>query len=173
MTGPEFSRPWRLDQMGGTAQAVSIEADATEREKLARRFDLVAVHALTAEMTVRRDGDRVLAAGRVRATVDQRCIATGDPVPATVDEPVELQFVPQPDAMEDEVEIDESAADTLFYAAGSVDLGEAAAETMALALDPYPRSPAADAALREAGVQREDEVSIGAFSGLKDLLRGQ
>ena len=42
--------------------------------------------------------------------------------------------------------------------AALIDLGEAAAETLALALDPFPRSPDADAMLAEAGVIGEDEA---------------
>ena len=49
-----------------------------------------------------------------------------------------------------------------------VDLGEAAAETMVLALDPFPRGPGAAAALQEAGVVSEEEA--GPFGALKSLL---
>ena len=52
----------------------------------------------------------------------------------------------------DEIELSEDDCDTVFYTGGAIDLGEAAAETLALALDPFPRSPGAAAALREAGV---------------------
>ncbi|NWN13490.1 hypothetical protein GY655_27460, partial [Escherichia coli] len=62
----------------------------------------------------------------------------------------------------------------VFYSGGAIDLGEAAAETLALALDPYPRSPAAEAALRDAGVISEEEATrlaeeSGPFGGLAGL----
>ena len=41
---------------------------------------------------------------------------------------------------------------------GAIDLGEAAAETVALALDPFPRSARAAEVLRAAGVISEDDV---------------
>jgi hypothetical protein len=45
---------------------------------------------------------------------------------------------------------------------------------LSLSLDPYPRSPDAEAALREAGVKSEDEVEpAGPLAGLKDLLEGK
>ena len=45
------------------------------------------------------------------------------------------------------------------------------AETMAMALDPYPRSPAAAEALAAAGVKREDEAgAFGALAALRDRL---
>ena len=75
---------------------------------------------------------------------------------------------------EDEFELSEDECDTVFYTGGTIDLGEAAAETLALGLDPYPRSPNAAAALREAGVISEDEAKAqaeasGPFGGLAAL----
>ena len=54
---------------------------------------------------------------------------------------------------------------------GAIDLGEAAAETLLLALDPYPRAPNADAVLREAGVkpEGEEEREPGPFAALAAL----
>ena len=56
---------------------------------------------------------------------------------------------------------------------GAIDLGEAAAQTLALALDPYPRSPGAAAALKEAGVIGEGEAGpFGGLAALKGKLGG-
>ena len=52
---------------------------------------------------------------------------------------------------------------------GAIDLGEVAAETMALALAPFPRGPGADAALKQAGVLSEGEA--GPFGALAGLLK--
>ena len=49
--------------------------------------------------------------------------------------------------------------DVVFYDGGAIDLGGAIADTLALSLDPYPRSAGADAALREAGVMSEEQAS--------------
>jgi uncharacterized protein YutE (UPF0331/DUF86 family) len=55
-----------------------------------------------------------------------------------------------------------------------IDLGEVAAETMALALDPFPRGPDAESALKAAGVISEEEAKpLGALAGLKDKLAGK
>jgi uncharacterized protein YutE (UPF0331/DUF86 family) len=59
----------------------------------------------------------------------------------------------------------------MIYTDGAIDLGEAVAQTMALALDPFPRSTNAEAALREAGVISEEEAGpFGALKGLRDQL---
>jgi len=67
----------------------------------------------------------------------------------------------------EEVELSEADCDVIGYEGGAIDLGEAVAETLALALDPFPRSPDADAALREAGVLSEEDA--GPFAALKAL----
>jgi uncharacterized metal-binding protein YceD (DUF177 family) len=165
---PEFSRPERADTIGVEPRTVTVAADETERHRLADRFGIVALERLEATFTLRRDAAGVLAEGRVGASVTQACSVTGEPIAASVDEPVSLRFV-EPVVAGDEIELDDGAIDTIEIEDGTIDLGEAAAETLALALDPYPRSPAAEAALREAGVKREDEVENAAFGGLAAL----
>ena len=140
---------------------------------LARRFGLVAIDALEARYALRRDAAGVLAKGHLKARVTQSCVVTGEPLPATLDEDFAIRFLPEPDDdAADEVELSEDECDTVFYSGGTIDLGEAAAETLALALDPFPRSPHAAAALKEAGVLSEEEAGpFGALAGLKDKLK--
>ncbi|MFD1789801.1 YceD family protein [Sphingomonas floccifaciens] len=169
---PEFSRPRRLDTIGEGSIAVQIAAEAEERRKLAGRFGLSSLDRLEADYTLRRDAAGIIASGRLQADVVQACTATGEPVPSTIDIPFDIRFLPERDGeLPDEVELDEGDMDTMFYAGSAIDLGEAAAETLALAIDPYPRAPGAEAALREAGVKTEKEAKpAGALAGLKDLL---
>lgn len=172
---PEFSRLRRLDTLGGAPVALTVEADEAERAALAQRFGLIAIGALKGDLSLVRDGDAVTVTGRVTAGVEQPCIATGDPVPAAIDEPLLLRFLPETEiANADEIELAEPDCDVVGYAGGAIDLGEAVAETMALALDPFPRSAAAAEALRAAGVIPEEEArSLGAFASLKDKLAGK
>lgn len=167
----EFSRLERLDTIGGEDRTVTIAADADERAALARRFDLVAVERLEGAFAVRRDPAGVLVRGTVLAAVVQACSVTGDPLPATIDELVALRFVAPGADGGDEIELGSDSIDTVELEGGGVDLGEVAAETMALALDPFPRSPRAEAVLREAGVLSEEEAGpFGALAGLKAKL---
>lgn len=167
---PEFSRPERLDTIGTAPRDIAIEADAGERAALAKRFALIGIDRLAARLTVMRDGDAFVARGTVEADVVQACSASGEPVPARIAETVALKFV-QGDAREEEVELDDGALDTIEIEGSAIDLGEAAAETMALALDPFPRAAGAEAVLRSAGVVAEDEVTpFNAFAVLKDKL---
>lgn len=171
---PELSRPVRLDTLGDAPRAISVTADEAERTALARRFRIVSVGRLEAEALVTRIGDIVSASGRIVADVIQPCVASGEDVPEKIDEPFTLRFVPLTgdDSVEEEIELDEGALDDLTYSGSNIDLGEAVAQTLALALDPYPRAANADAALKAAGVRREgEEEPRGAFAGLKDLLK--
>ena len=171
MTSPEFARPQRIDTIGGDPRAVEIEADEAERAALAKRFALVGIDRLTGRFTIRRDAAGIVVEGRVEAALTQACSITGDPLPATVDESVALRFVPEDEAGQDEVELGDQDIDVIPYDGGAIDLGEVAAETMTLALDPFPRGPNAEAALRDAGVLSEEQAGpFGALAALKDKL---
>ena len=167
---PEFHRPVRLDTIGERDRPVEIEATDLERTALARRFGLVAIDRLVGSFQLRREGAQILATGTVTAAVVQACSVTDDPLPVTIAEAVALRFANDMVDSEDEVELSVDALDTLPIEDNAVDLGEAAAETMALALDPFPRGPGAAAALKAAGVVSEDEVARGPFADLKARL---
>jgi len=170
---PEFSRLVRLDTLGAAPFTVTVEADAAERAALAARFGLIVVDRLSAEAALTRSGDSVTATGRLSAGVVQSCVATGEPVPALVDEEFKIEFRPAPGrtAAEEEVELSEDELDVTFYDGAAVDLGEAVAETLLLNLDPYPRCAAAEQALRAAGVKSEEEARAESspFAVLKRL----
>lgn len=169
---PEFSRPERIDTIGDRERGIDIVANTGERAALATRFALVSIDRLDAHFDVRGEAAGIRAVGRVRADIVQQCSVTGDPLPAAIDEPVALLFVDE--AIEgEEIELSGDALDTMPIASGMIDLGEAAAETLALSLDPFPRGPGAVAALKAAGVIGEDEAGpFGALAGLKAKLDG-
>lgn len=173
MTQPEFSRTVRADTIGTEARRLHVEADDSERQALARRFGLVGIDRLDADVEVSRETADIVARGQVRAAVRQSCVATGEPVVAEIEEGFTIYFRPPPAAGgdEEEVELGEDEMDVIFTDAGQVDVGEAVAQTLALHLDPYPRAPGAETALREAGVKDEGEAGpFGALAALKDKL---
>ena len=168
---PEWSRPIPIDTIGDNARPVQIDADVDERRRLAGRFGLLAIDRLQARFALRREGAGIVARGTVEAAVTQACSVTGEPLSAHIAEPVDLRFVEASLADENEVELSSDALDTLPIEDGVIDLGEAAAETMALAIDPFARAPGAEEALREAGVVGEDDVEpFNAFAALKGKL---
>src|SRR3546814_6575749 len=74
-------------------------------------------------------------------------------------DPFDLRFLRDGDAPvggEDEIEIGSDDLDLLPLEGDRVDLGEAAVQTLSLALDPFPRHPDADRILAEKGVLSEE-----------------
>jgi uncharacterized metal-binding protein YceD (DUF177 family) len=170
---PEFSRPVALDGVPAGGLSLVVEASAEERRRLARRFDLVDLALLEGEVRLERAGGGgalIHLAGRLRARLAQRCVVTLDPVEAEIDCEFERLFDRSlPSETEDEVEVDAEAELPEPVPPEGLDLGEILAEELALALDPYPRSPQADARLQELG--RQDSGAGGPFAGLSSLRR--
>jgi uncharacterized metal-binding protein YceD (DUF177 family) len=173
MTLPELSRSVRIDTLGEAPRTLIVETEDSERDALARRFGLVSIEALAAEAALVRKGEEIRTKGRLQARVVQSCVATGEPIPAELDEPFEIIFRPEPEASrpDEEVELSEAEMDVVFYDGASIDLGEAVAETLSLSLDPYPRVADAAERLKAAGVKSEEEAGpFGALAGLRDKL---
>lgn len=169
--GPEFCRFVRLDEIGRMEWPAHVSATSDERAALARRFGFLALDRLEASYTMTREGTVIDASGEISADLAQPCIATGEPVPETVKEPFAIRFVPDDgehaSARDEELELDAGECDMVPYSGGRIDMGEAIAETLALAANPYPRSATADTYLREAGVLTEDQA--GPFAALAAL----
>lgn len=161
MSEPEFSRVVRTHEVGATAKPQHIEATEAERAALARRFGLLSLDSLAADLTVRREAAGVRVTGRVAGKAEQACVISGEPVAAAVDEPVDLLFAEaetgEPD---EEVELSESDCDVIPYDGQTVDLGEAVAQSFSLALDPYPH--ASEEALAEARRRLTSEAEVEA-----------
>lgn len=137
---PELSRPVRVETIGDVARDEEIVATAVERTALAARFDLIALESLTAKIATVRDVRGIRVTGRVFAAGDQACAVSAEPVPFALDEVVDLTFSEA--VSEEEVELVD--LDILPLEDATLDLGEIAAQSLGLGLDPYPRAPDAD-----------------------------
>lgn len=171
-TSPEFSRAVPLSEIGAGSKPRHIVADDKERKALARRFGLLALDRLEATVSLQPEAAGYLAEGRLSGDAVQACVASGEPVAAHVEEDFRIRFVAESGFEADsEMELDAEDCDTLFHDGRAIDLGEAVAESFALALDPFPRSPNAEAALKAAGVKDESEAGpFGALAALKEQL---
>ena len=165
-----FSEPLPLSRAHDGTR-LDLSADEAERLAIAERLVLPSLERIEAHVALHRDGERVRAAGRLRASLAQSCVATGEPVPANVDEPFEILFLPEPTGSPDEeIELSKADCDVVFHDGATIDLGGALADTLALSLDPYPRAPDAEATLRGAGVLTEEQA--GPFAALAALKGG-
>lgn len=184
---PEFSRPLRADRIGFDRGVTErLVATPAERAALARRFGIESVDRLEAEITLRRElGGRISARGTLSAEVVQACVVTLEPVAQRVEEAVDLRFVPATETAAPHAVGEEEAPDAPDLVPmepdGSLDLGEALAQQLALALDPYPRAegatlpPALDAAGEEPVARRAgrsgDQAAPHPFAALERLRR--
>ena len=166
----DFAHRLPLNQIRD-GERIDLAADETERKLIADRLDLRSLDRLEAHATLERKGETVRARGRLKASLCQSCVVTDEAVDAHADEAFDIYFLPEPrtGSPEEEVELMESDCDVVFHDGAVIDLGSAIADTLALGLDPYPRSAGAEAALKEAGVLSEAEA--GPFAALAKLKR--
>ncbi|HEY0185481.1 MAG TPA: DUF177 domain-containing protein [Rhodopila sp.] len=133
----EFSRPVLLDRIGPRGLDLTVEANPTECAALAIRMNLPAVLAVSCVFhLIRESRDIVLARGVLRARVTQTCVVSLEDFDAPVEETFQVRFVPSGEESDD---IDPETDDEIPFEGNMIDLGEAAAEQLGLALDPYPR----------------------------------
>ena len=146
---PELRCLISVDHIGAQGLDVVVEASAAERAALARRMGIPDVQSLVCRFRVTRIGaDRFAALGHLSAQVVQTCVISLDEFSAAIDEHFRLRFVP---AGEETDDVDpEDPVDEIGYRDGLLDVGEATAEQLGLALDPYPRRPGATLAEHDA-----------------------
>ncbi|VDC31565.1 DUF177 domain-containing protein [Pseudogemmobacter humi] len=148
--------------------------DAAARAALARALDLPAIRALSFKGEILPEGrsDFRLSAELV-ADVVQSCVISLAPVPARIVEQVGRRFLSEWSEPEgEEVEMPED--DSMDPLPEVIDIAAIAAETLALALPPYPRAAGAElgeavfAAPGETPIRDED---LKPFAGLASLLK--
>lgn len=163
----EFSRTYDPRQLPGSE--VQIAADTAERAALAKRFDLVRIDRLEARIVLERADLGALANGTMDAAWVQSCAVSGEDLPITVREPIRLHFVPASPTgtPAEEIELAADELDEIVYEGSLFDLGEALAQSLALAIDPYAVGPDAEEARRKAGLL--DQASSGPFAALAAL----
>jgi len=158
---PEISRPLALDRVGPAGLALFVEADPAELPAVAARLGVPAVHALRCDFRLRRIGGAVIEAqGDLVVSLTQQCVVSLDDFNGLVRDRFLVHFVPA-GTEDDEPEPD--APDQIPFEGSAVDLGEAAVEQLALALDPYPRRPGAELPAAAS------DTPLGAFAALGAL----
>jgi uncharacterized metal-binding protein YceD (DUF177 family) len=167
----EFSRLVDLDRVGDAEVVRDIAASPEECAALARRFGLVAIGRLEAQVRLRRERARTVlrVSGHLLAEVTQACVVTLAPVPNRIAEDFTILYGDVPAAAA--VDMDPDPGDALEpWPAGPLDIGEAVAQELSLALDPYPRAPGAalDPGSDQAGAVSQ---KVNPFADLAKLRR--
>lgn len=172
---PELTRMIKARPLPG--EPVVIEASESECAALASRFGLGAVEYLRAQVALEAKPHAIRATGRLVAAIMQPCAVSGEDFPITIDEPIDLRFVeenrhPGGEYEAIELELEADYCDEIEYSGDMFDLGEAIAQTLGLAIDPYAEGPNADAARLAAGIVQEGKQEGPLAALLAGLKKG-
>jgi uncharacterized metal-binding protein YceD (DUF177 family) len=165
-----LSRTLRVDDIRDGASG-EIAVTKAEMSAIARMLALVALEGLS--FTYRLDhggGGRLRLTGRLRANVTQTCVVSLDPVEASLDVPVEVEFWPA--ALIEELE--RSAEEEDWPEAvvdGRIDLGPVIYETLATALEPYPKREGVSFDWSQGPSEEAPSAKSGPFAALAALKR--
>ena len=158
------------------ADPLTIDASEDELAALARRFALPRIRSLRATVELDREARAVRAVGMLEAQIVQLCAVSGEEFDTSIAEPLALRFVEEGridpalvEGSEIEIELSGEDLDEIEFTGESFDLGEAVAQTLGLAIDPYAEGPNADATRREAGIASDDTLSGPLAEALKAL----
>ena len=121
--------------------ACRVQVDGSACAELAERFGFLGLSEVDAKLTIRKVGPGIWDVnGRLVAQVVQACIVTGSEVPEEVDFEIEERYVRVSENAE-EVVVTLDDAEPLVN--GGIDLGEMVAQSLALAVNAWPRSDGA------------------------------
>jgi len=163
----------RIDHLPPEGRRIDVIATAEQRDAIALRLGISSLERLEARLELTGFRGGLQAHGRLEAVAVQPCVVTFVPVRQLIDEEIDRVFLPaaeQPKSATShpEVFVDLEGDDMPDYFDGhEIDLSEAIVETVALAIDPYPR--AEGVSLEDIGLPKDDE-EISPFAGLKSLL---
>lgn len=174
----EFSRPFAPEALEALGDELARgEADEAERTALAGRLQVPDVRDLNFAFKATPTGEggwRIT--GMVEAELVQTCVVTLEPITKRLSEAVDRRFVPAahlpPVLPGGDFELDAVTADGPDGFTNSIDLGEVAAEAVALAIDPYPRRPDAGfegVIAAPEGVEPLTDEAARPFAGLASL----
>ena len=165
---PEFSRLVPLARLSSALFRQRIEATPREREKLSRRFDLLALDRLAADVELRRQGDEVIVLeAAFEAEFVQSCVVTLEPVAGALSDRFMLVYGPA-EAEQQEIGCrpDEAAFEPLN--GDAIDIGEAVAQELSLSLPVAPRHP--DAKIDAETTMESTGSPFGVLARLKQRM---
>lgn len=167
---PFLTHVVRISDVPRGGLRVKIEADEASRARMVEAFDLRALPRLSAMFTITGTARRLKVKGEVRADIRQTCVVTLEDFDSQVHEQIDMTFsedVPKEGAAaqneDDGFSLREDPEPILN---DRIDLGEIAAEYLALAIDPWPRK--ADVSFSYV----EDEGEPSPFARLKEMRDG-
>jgi uncharacterized metal-binding protein YceD (DUF177 family) len=171
---PLFDAIVRIDRLPATGRDLKVSLDEATRARVAEELRLTAVDSFEATLTVAPLRGGIRAQGRLVAEIVQPSVVSFEPVGQKIDEAVDRVFLPEPHGHQkptpgSELFVDLEDDDFPDHIDGpEVDLSALLIETLALAIDPYPRREGES--LDSLGVDLGNGPS-GPFAGLEKLKK--
>lgn len=162
----------RLDSMPTTGRDVHVTPGVEDRAAIAAQLGVVGVDSLDVRLHAVRFRGGIRVTGRLAGTVTQNSVVTLEPLQQQISEPIDRIFLPGGEKeyagpANAEIFVDLDGEDVPDHFEGNeADLSDLIVETLALAVDLYPREPGAS--LEDLGLKLDVE-RISPFEALKAL----
>lgn len=164
-----WARPVKLHELARGPVRLDLEADAGQRDEIAKRLKLQGLPSLKARVTLKPWLDGAELTGRLDAVVEQICGVSLEPFEQEVSGEIELRLVPAgsphagaPEGGELELDLDAPDAPDVLDG-DAIDVAAYVVEHLALEIDPFPRRPGATFDYEA------PEVESSPFAALKKL----
>lgn len=144
---------------------VSLTATQVERNAVAERFELPAVHALSVVGHLSWEEDMVVFDGTIQADIEQTCVVSLEPFRRTYTYPFRVLF--STEASEKEASFDASADIIEPINRGKINLGDVITEEFGVHLDAFPKKEDVPFEYRDA--DDAGEAVDSPFAVLKNL----
>lgn len=186
MIRPEWSHVIRTEHITSDPASISLKASEQECRDLARRFKIMEISNLKADVILQRqlNSNLVQVSGSVTGQVTQACVISAKPVIYEISESFADWFSEEDDVVslsrvrrdrlnqmiDGDMPVLDDEEDPEPVENGEIDVAEIVVQHVSLALDPYPRAADAMPAVPVA----EEGAETGAkrpnpFEGLKNL----
>ena len=164
----------RIDSMPVTGRDLILTPGDGERAALATQLAITSVRTLTVHLNAVRFRGGIRVTGRLTAGIEQPSVVSLEPVTQAISEPIDRIFLPAgaKDFAADagaEIFVDMEGDDVPDHFQGTeVDLSELIVETLALAIDPYPRVTGETVNVAVAEADQADESPFAVLHRLRD-----
>lgn len=179
---PEFSHPVQIETLT-EPKTFEIKASSDQYGPLAARLGIEELRAFSACLTVSpgEKGAVVRLTGTIEADIAQKCVVTLKPVESHISASLDILYSPHiPDANDgdpdEEKEPKEQETKGFMGDApeslegSTLDIGEAAVQTLSLEIDPFPRASGAQwQPPEDGGTPTEPKEPKGPFAKLAEL----
>ena len=170
------ARRHALDEIPPAGITSHLKADKEQCDEIAKALDLLELEDFRFDYQLRRTSKgRFKLEGQLHAKAMQSCVVTLEPVPAVIDEAIEIDLWPAGDVERLEAEANPESMSVQLdgpepISGDSIDVGQLAYEHFAAALNPYPKKTGAKFDWRnQADTEEYDDMQNKPFAALAKL----